>query len=115
MTQHPTLIAHSDENVRDIIKKTLANNIPLIVLESVPDTLDIVKRNLKIPRLLFLEINSETPMPIIEEIRHALPSAHIILMAHPHDETFALEGIRHGANGYILSPFKPQEILHLSR
>ncbi len=95
------LIAHTDETTRDSIKKILTNEFPLVVVETPEAVLPVLNSKTSVA-LLFLDASTteEGLDDLLEKIRTLAPKLTII----------ALVNEVNGANGYIFTPVKTDEL-----
>lgn len=111
MSTPTILIAHTNELTRDSIKEILANDFSLIVVETMPDVLPVLTSKTSVA-LLLLDANAveENETSLFEDIRKAAPKLTIIALSDQAHEAHAIETVRQGANGYIFTPVKTDEL-----
>ncbi|MFF0291481.1 response regulator [Streptomyces sp. NPDC005262] len=84
-----------------------------IVAESdtVPDTLDAVRRHR--PRVLVLDLTmaGQSSLPMIPALLTASPGTRILVLTMQEDPAFAREALRSGAAGYLLKEAAAEELL----
>lgn len=105
------LIAHHDETTRDNLKKILANKFPLVVVENPEDALLILNSKTRVALLFLDAVCTDDQETLLGNIREVQPELTIIILANETNETNALEAVRLGANGYIFTPVKIEELL----
>jgi two-component system nitrogen regulation response regulator NtrX len=112
----PILIADTEENTRESLKHILDNQFPLIVVETQSHALEILSQRQDI-KLLFLGLhdNGGINTAIFSDIRERLPSLTVIASGDYKSEEHAVEAVRLGATGYMIKPFKAQEVLAIAQ
>ena len=113
---HPILIADMEESTREALKLILANHASMIVAESQAHALEILSDSKNIS-LLFLGLHDEDGIntEIFADIREKLPKLTVIAVGDYKSEDHALEAVRQGATGYMIKPFKAEEVLATAR
>jgi DNA-binding NtrC family response regulator len=113
---NPILIADSEENTRETLKHILANLFPLIIVESQTHALEILSQREDI-KLMFLGLHDTDGIntEIFSDIREKLPALTVIASGDYKSEEHALEAVRRGATGYMIKPFKAEEVLAMAR
>ncbi|MBF0593707.1 MAG: response regulator [Candidatus Omnitrophica bacterium] len=112
----PILIADTDEHFRDSLKKILADQYPLIIVESPLQALKIVGEKRK-PSLILMGIDeSETDEGdnIFAAIRKQEPDILLIALGDRTAENDAIEAVRLGATGYMIKPLNTSEVLSIA-
>ena len=106
------LICDDEEGIRESLKLILEDFYPLIVttegeqcLECLENTKDVglVLLDIKMPQVNGLEI--------LKKIKEARPDINVIIVTGYKSVETATEAVRLGASGYIVKPFKSEEIL----
>ena len=112
----PILIADTEESTRESFKHILANHFPLIVVESQSHVLEILSQRADI-KLLFMGLHDDGGIntDIFTDIREKLPKLTVIACGDYKSEEHAVEAVRLGATGYMIKPFKAEEILAMAR
>ena len=105
------LIAHTDEIIRDSLKEVLTRDFPLVVVETPEDVIFVLNSKTSVG-LLFIEAlpAEDDQADLFERIRAIQPKLAIIALTDEINEADALEAVRLGANGYIFTPVKPDEL-----
>jgi DNA-binding NtrC family response regulator len=112
MANPKILICDDEEGVRESLKAVLADHYELMLVESgemVVETLShskdikILLLDIKMPKIHGLEV--------LKEIKKKFPQIKIIMVTGYNSVETAVEATRLGANGYIVKPFKSQDIL----
>ena len=106
------LICDDEEGVRESLKLILSDDYELIVAESGEQCLEclsnskdigLVLLDVKMPRMGGLEV--------LTKIKGARPDLKVIIVTGYRSVEAAAEAVRLGASGYIIKPFKSEEIL----
>ncbi|MBF0123109.1 MAG: response regulator [Candidatus Omnitrophica bacterium] len=113
---HPILIADIEESTREALKLILANHSSLIVVESQAHALEILSRQNNIT-LVFMGLHNEDGIntDVFADIHEKLPKLTVIAVGDYKSETHALEAVRQGATGYMIKPFKAEEVIATTR
>ena len=111
----PILIAESEESTREALKHILADHFSLIVLETQSHALEILSLKPD-TQLLFLGLHDEGGIntEVFADIREKLPKLTVIACGDYKSEEHALEAVRQGATGYMIKPFKAEEVLAIA-
>ena len=112
----PILIADTEESTREALKHILANHYSLIVVETQTHALEVISQRDDI-NLLFLGLHNDGGIntDVFSDIREKLPKLTIIACGDYKSEEHAMDAVRLGATGYIIKPFKAEEILAVAR
>ena len=106
------LICDDEEGIRESLKLILEDHFPLIVttdgaqcLECLTNSKDvgIVLLDIKMPQVSGLDI--------LKKIKEKHPAVQVIIITGYKSVETAAEAVRLGASGYIVKPFKSEEIL----
>ncbi|MBF0569474.1 MAG: response regulator [Candidatus Omnitrophica bacterium] len=108
------LIADTEESTREALKLILANRAALIVVESQSHALEILMQK-DAARMVFMGLHDESGIntEIFSDIREKLLKLTVIAVGDYKSEEHALEAVRQGATGYMIKPFKADEVLAL--
>ena len=112
----PVLIADTDEPTRELLKKTLGNKYPLVIVESPSHALKITSEKRK-PRLALIGINQSVNGEgenIFAAIRKQEPEMTVIALGERNTEKETIEAVRMGASGYMIKPLNPHEIISIA-
>ena len=110
------LICDDEEGIRESLKLILEDFFPLIVttegsqcLECLDNSKDIglVLLDIKMPQINGLDI--------LKKIKEKHPRVQVIIVTGYKSVETAAEAVRLGASGYIVKPFKSEEILATAR
>jgi len=112
----PVLIADSEEHTREALKSILANHVPLIVVESEAHALNVLSQKTPVA-LVFMGVvdGDAVNTEVFSDIRGRYPELTVITVADHANEELALEAVRQGATGYMIKPFKKDEVLAMAR
>ena len=107
------LIADTQENTRETLKHILSHRFPLILVESPAHGLEVLTRGKTPAALAFIGLNDETGTStrVFAEIRGRFPDLTVIAVGDHKSDELAVEAVRQGATGYMIKPFKPDEII----
>lgn len=106
------LIVDDEEGVRESLKLILSDHYDLIVVENGEQAIDVVKNakdiglvlmDIKMPRINGLEV--------LKQMKSLSPSLKVIIVTGYRSVETATEAVRLGASGYLVKPFKSEEIL----
>lgn len=111
---HPVLIADTEESTREALKHILADTTPLIIVETQTNALEVLKKTPSI-HLVFMGLHNETGIStdVFENIRDTNPRITLVALGDHRSEAHALEAVRRGATGYMIKPFKAEEIMSI--
>ena len=111
MTQK-ILICDDEEGIRESLKLILGDHYNLIIAQDGDQCLECL-RNSKEIKLVLIDIKmpKRNGLEIIKEIKEKHPATKIIVVTGYRSFETANEAIRLGASGYIVKPFKSEEIL----
>lgn len=112
MTNPKILICDDEEGIRESLKLVLGDHYNLITVDSgdmALKTLDQCK-DIKV-MLLDIKMPKTSGLDVLQEIKKKHPHLKIIMVTGYKSVETAAEATRLGASGYIVKPFKSQEIL----
>ena len=106
------LICDDEENVRESIKLILENNYELILVQNGQQALHTLEncKDIKIA-LMDIKMPKTNGLDTLSQIKSKFPQVKIIMVTGYKSVETAAEASRLGASGYIVKPFKSQEIL----
>ncbi len=112
----PILIADMEESTREALKLILANYASLLVVESQAHALEILSGENTVA-LVFLGLHDEDGIntDVFTDMREKFPNLTIIAVGDYKSEEHALEAVRQGATGYMIKPFRAEEVLATTR
>ncbi len=111
------LICDDEEGIRESLKLILEEQYPLIlteggeqcleVLENASDDIGLVLLDIKMPKVNGLDL--------LKQIKEKHPKINAVMITGYNSVETATEAINLGASGYIVKPFKSDEILEMAR
>jgi len=112
MANPKILICDDEEGVRESLKVILADYYELIVVDSGAMAMEILShtKDIKV-MLLDIKMPKTHGLDVLKEIKKKFPLVKIIMVTGYKSVETAAEASRLGASGYIIKPFKSQEIL----
>jgi DNA-binding NtrC family response regulator len=112
MTNHKILICDDEEGIRESLKVILGDHYNLILVDSGDMALEILAHSKEV-QLILLDIKMPKThgLDILQEIKKKYPHLKIIMVTGYKSVETAAEATRLGACGYIVKPFKSEEIL----
>jgi DNA-binding NtrC family response regulator len=112
MARPKILICDDEENIREVLKLILSDHYDLIAVDSGEQALHTLD-NSKDVKVMLLDIKMPKVhgLDILSEIKSKHPNVKIIMVTGYRSVETAAEATRLGASGYIVKPFKSEEIL----
>jgi len=112
MANPKILICDDEEGVRESLKAVLADHYELILVESGEMAVETLSHSKDI-KILLLDIKMPkiNGLEVLKEIKKKSPQVKIIMVTGYNSVETAAEATRLGASGYIVKPFKSQDIL----
>ena len=109
---HRILICDDEEGIREALKLILSDHYDLVISQDGTLCLECLQNSNDIGLVLIdIEMPKRNGLEIIKEIKEKYPQQKIIVVTGYRSVETATEAIRLGACGYIVKPFKAQEIL----
>ena len=110
------LICDDEEGIRESLKLILEDHFELIVTDNGEQCLEILK-NSKDVGLLLLDIKMPkvNGLDLLKVIKERHPQLNVVIVTGYRSVETASEASRLGACGYIVKPFKSEEILKTAR
>ncbi len=106
------LICDDEEGIRESLKLILADHYDLIISQDGTQCLECLKNSKDVGLVLMdIKMPQRNGLDIIKEIKEKYPQQKIIVITGYRSVETAAEAIRLGACGYIVKPFKSEEIL----
>jgi DNA-binding NtrC family response regulator len=106
------LICDDEENIRETLKLILGDTYNLFLVGSGEQALYTLENNKDIKTVLLdIKMPKANGLEVLKEIKHRFPQVKIIMVTGYRSVETAAEASRLGASGYIVKPFKSQEIL----
>lgn len=106
------LICDDEEGVRESLKLVLGDYYELVVTTEGAQCLDCLRNGKDIGvALLDIKMPKMNGLEILKEVKAARPDVKVIIVTGYKSVETAAEAVRLGASGYIVKPFKAEEIL----
>jgi two-component system response regulator YesN len=106
------LICDDEENIRETLKLILGDTYNLILVDSGEQALYTLKNSQDIKlALLDIKMPKVNGLETLTQIKDQFPKVKIIMVTGYRSVETAAEAARLGASGYIVKPFKAEEIL----
>ncbi len=110
------LIIDDEEGVRESLKLILSDFYELIVTEDAGQGLDCLANDKEIGLVLLdIKMPSSNGLEILKHIKNDYPGVGVIMVTIYASEETATEAVKLGADGYVVKPFKAEEILSVVR
>jgi putative nucleotidyltransferase with HDIG domain len=114
LTQKPTVLVIDDEaGPRDALKVILRPFFNIQSAESAQAAIDVLSQQ----RIDLITLDQKLPdrqgLDLLQEIKHDHADIEVIIITGYGSLKSAMEGIRHGAAGYLLKPFNVTELITL--
>jgi len=112
MTNSKILICDDEEGIRESLKLILADFYNLIAVDTGDMAIEVLN-NSKDIKLMLLDIKMPkiSGLEALQQIKKKFPHIKIIMVTGYKSVETAAEAARLGANGYIVKPFKSEDIL----
>ena len=112
MANSNILICDDEEGIRESLKLVLGDHHNLITVDSGDMALEVLShsKNIKV-MLLDIKMPKTNGLDTLKEIKKKYPHLKIIMVTGYKSVETAAEATRLGASGYIVKPFKSEEIL----
>lgn len=106
------LICDDEEGIRESLKLILSDHYPLVITQDGASCLECLNNSKDISLLLIdIKMPKRNGLDVIQEIKEKYPDLKIIVVTGYRSVETAAEAVRLGACGYIVKPFKAEEIL----
>ena len=106
------LICDDEEGIRESLKLILSDHYPLVITQDSASCLECLQNSKDIGLVLMdIKMPKRNGLDIIKEIKEKYPPLKIIVVTGYRSVETAAEAVRLGASGYIVKPFKTEEIL----
>jgi len=106
------LICDDEEGIRESLKLILEDHFPLILTDNGEQSLDILKNSSDIGLVLLdIKMPQASGLDVLKRIKEDRPDIQVIIITGYKSVETATEAVRLGAGGYIIKPFKSEEIL----
>ena len=112
MANPKILICDDEEGIRESLKLILGDDYNLVTVDSGAMALEVLSHSKDIKvMLLDIKMPQTNGLDVLHEIKKKHPHLKIIMVTGYKSVETAAEATRLGASGYIVKPFKSQEIL----
>ena len=116
MSNSKILICDDEEGVRESLKLILCNHYPLVVVETPEAALQVLEQDKTIKTaLLDIRMPQINGLELLGEIKSIRKDVKVIMVTGYKSVETAMEASKLGASGYIVKPFKNEEILDVVR
>lgn len=106
------LIVDDEEGIRESLKLILSDHYDLILTSDGSQALDILKNDNSIGLVLLdIKMPQVNGLDVLKAIKEAYPDKKVVMVTGYRSVETASEASKHGADGYIVKPFKSEEIL----
>ena len=106
------LICDDEEGIRESLKLILSDFYELVVISEGDKCLDVLKSTPDIKlALLDIKMPKVSGLEVLQKIKEKFPKLNVIIITGYKSVETAAEAVRLGASGYIVKPFKSDEIL----
>lgn len=113
-SQIPRVLVVDDEpSSQDALKVILRPFCDLYVVKSAEDALAVLKDHSIDLVILELKLQDRSGLEVLQEIKRGCPGVEVILITGYGSLESAVDGLRHGATGYLLKPFNIAELVRL--
>ena len=107
------LIIDDEEGVRESLKLILGDRYNLILTDNGPQGLECLAKSRDISLVLLdIKMPRMNGFDILKEIHGKYPDVKVVMITGYRSVETAAEAVRLGATGYIVKPFKSEEILN---
>jgi len=112
MSNPKLLICDDDSAIRDSLKLILSDHYDLILTEDGEQCLECLK-NTKDIRLALIDVKMPKMdgLNVLKEIKKKYPQLPVVVITGYKAVDLGLEAVKLGAAGYVVKPFKPEDIL----
>ena len=106
------LIVDEEEGIRESLKLILSDSYDLILTDNGPNGLEILDKSNDIGLVLMdIKMPKVNGLDALKAIKEKHPSLPVIMVTGYRSVETAIEATSRGASGYIVKPFKSEEIL----
>jgi len=106
------LICDDEEGIRESLKLILDEKYTLVVTDHGNQCLDVLKNDKDIGLVLLdIKMPQMSGLEVLEEVKKINPDVPVIIVTGYKSVETASEAVRLGATGYVVKPFKSDEIL----
>lgn len=116
MANPKILICDDEEGIRESLKAVLENHYELVAVDSGAMALEVLSHSKDIKvMLLDIKMPKTSGIDVLQEVKRKCPDVKIIMVTGYKSVETAAEATRLGATGYIVKPFKAEDILETIR
>lgn len=106
------LICDDEEGIRESLKLILSDHFELVVISDGTKCLETLKNTPDVGLVLLdIKMPKTSGLQILTEIKKVYPKLNVIIVTGYKSVDTATEAVRLGASGYIVKPFRSDEIL----
>lgn len=110
------LICDDEEGIRESLKLILGDHYELILVDSGEQCLEVLQNDKSVGLVLLdIKMPKVNGLEILKQIKNAFPGMNVIMVTGYKFVETASEASKLGAVGYIVKPFKSEEILQTVR
>jgi len=106
------LIVDDEEGIRESLKLILEDHYELVLIEEGPKAVEVLKNTPGVGLVLLdIKMPQQNGLEVLKNIKAGFPDLEVIIVTGYKSVETATEAVRLGASGYIVKPFKTDEIL----
>ena len=106
------LICDDEEGIRESLKLILSDFYELILAKDGTQCLDCLAKSKDIGLVLMdIKMPKVNGLEVLKQIKDKFPKLNVVIITGYKSVETATEAVRLGASGYIVKPFKSEEIL----
>jgi DNA-binding NtrC family response regulator len=110
------IICDDEEGIRESLKLILGDEYRLILTENGEQCMDCLRNDSHVGLVLLdIKMPSSDGINVLQQIKTDYPDIPVVIVTGYKSVELAHEAIKHGASGYIVKPFKSEEILTIAR
>ena len=108
------LICDDEEGIRESLKLILSDHYDLILTEDGKQCLECLEKAKDIEVVLVdIKMPKINGLDILKQIKEKYPKKKVVVVTGYKSVETATEAVKRGASGYIVKPFKSEEILEM--
>ena len=112
MSTKKVLICDDEEGIRESLKLILSDFYELILTKDGLQCLDVLEKSKDIGLVLMdIKMPKVNGLDVLKQIKAKYPKLDVVIITGYKSVETATEAVRLGASGYIVKPFKSEEIL----
>ena len=116
MSNQKVLICDDEEGIRESLKLILGDHYDLILAEDGPQCLDCLKHAPDVGLVLMdIKMPRVNGLDVLKDIVKLRSDVKVVIITGYKSVETASEAVRLGASGYIVKPFKSDEILAVAK